>query len=148
MSVETHNVTPDDVLAGLPMASGQVTQSSDGLSTDDLDRYIRRGAGRLNAILEGRDIDPANLDEYPNFRETVRIGIIAYAQLKALEHHGYGGDDAQIERLQKEWDDIRDTLRNRDRDAGESHDGEAAVRSNVDTSSDKTSTTWGSTYDP
>lgn len=146
MSVETHNVTADDVLDGLPLASGQVTASSDGLSTTQIDRWIKRAAGRFNAILEGRSINPEKLDDYPNFRETIRAGIIAYAQARALEVRQYDGD--RVQSREDEYNEIKSDVRSRARDLGQSIDGSSEVRSNVDTSDDKDDLKWGSSYRP
>jgi len=144
MAIETHGVTPDDVLTDLPFADGSVTSSSTGFTTGDLEAWIRRGAGQINAILMGRNMDPSSLSE--DWSETVQSAVIAYAQAKALSSREFGED--QTERAWSEWGTLRKIIRERETDAGDSIDASATVRSNVDTSSDKEAPQFGTEWSP
>lgn len=144
MAVETHNVTPEDVLDDLSMAQGTVTSTSDGLSTDQLDGWIKDAAGQLNSILQGRSISPEDLGD--NTRQLVQSGIKAYARAKAYEVREFDGE--MIDRAWEEWGSVRKTLRSDDRDMGDDLDADAGVQSSVDTSSDKEPLAWGSDYQP
>lgn len=141
MAIETHGVTPGEVLGDLPMPTDGVTATSDGLSTTKIDRWITRAAGSLNAILLGRDMDPASLTD--NWRETVRGAIIAYATAKSLDQRQLDSDQ-----VWREYGSLKKTIREGQVDAGESIDAEASVRSNVDTTDTKSAPKWGAGWEP
>lgn len=144
MAVETHGVTASEVLEDTPLIESRVSASGDGVTTNKIDKWIKRAAGQINAILVGRSISPGSIGE--NLKETVRGAITAYAQAKALTVAEYPGD--RIDDAWEEYRALKKIIRSNDRDAGGDIDKGSEVRSNVDTSDDKESTTWGTEYAP
>ena len=108
MTAITHNVTTDDVLDALPMASGNVTPTSQGLNTSMVDRWIRAGARRVNSVVRSyHGIDVDALEQYEV--EVLRDGIVAYARYRCLEARDY--DDTSIDRARDDFQDILQTIR-------------------------------------
>ena len=142
MAVQTHSVTHDDVLDELPFATGGVTATSDGLNTGQIDGWITRGAARVNSILSSRSVPIDSLDE--NQSSVVRQAIIAYAKAKCLEVREFPED--RVGRVYGEWRGLLKTLRSTLSDLGDAVDETAEVKSNVDTSSDKKSTKFGTEF--
>jgi hypothetical protein len=140
VAIETHNVTPDDVLDELPFATGGVTANSDGLSTDEIDGYIRRYAGRVNAVLSGRDELPAPDEIGDELRQVVRGYILAGVKKLCLEKREYPED--RIGRLEDEASDLLGILRSYDVDMGDDYDADDVVDTNIDTSDDKPDPTF------
>lgn len=144
MAVETHGVTHSDALDELDVDQSLISSSSDRLSTTQIDRWIDRGAGQLNAILRARSIDPSSVAD--DERELIRSGVIAYAAAKS--YRALGRSDSADPHWE-EWSSVRKTLRERDRDLGDEIDKGHEVRApNVDTSSTKSSPQWGTDYEP
>lgn len=104
--VYIHGVAVQDVLDRLPLPSGSVTDTSQGLNTAMIERWIRSGAGVLNSILRSQGKDPVALgiDE----KELVKQGIISYAEAYALKARSY---DQQAEAAFRAWDDTRRIIR-------------------------------------
>ena len=106
-STQLHDVTVSDVTDRLDMPSGSMTQTSAGLSTGMIERWIKTGASILNTVVMAQGVDPAELTSQE--RELVRAGIIAYAEEKALVSRGQ--DDQKIDRARQEFQDIKRTIR-------------------------------------
>lgn len=81
MPIYLHGVTSADVIAQLPATDkpGQITSTSQGLNTVQIDAWIEEAAATLNATLERyRITDPAT-ELTPNAAVMARAGVIAYA---------------------------------------------------------------------
>lgn len=139
----THSVTNADVQNELAVDTSQISSSSDRLSTGDIDSFIDRAAGQLNAIMRGRGVDPTSLED--DDQELVRSGVIAYATAKSYRALGHM---SRADSHWEEWGSIRKTLRSRDRDYGDDRpeDTKPIDDSNVDTSSSKTDPTHGTGF--
>ncbi|MFB6374633.1 MAG: hypothetical protein ABEN55_16265 [Bradymonadaceae bacterium] len=145
MAIETHSVTASDVLDETDVVQSRITSTSQPLNTDQVDSWIKRAAARVNALLVGRDMDPSSLGD--NVKFAVQSAIIAWARAKVLEKTNR--DDAEIDRAWSEYRDMREAIKSGDRDMGADIDEAAEVRApNVDTSDTKSSTDWGTDYQP
>lgn len=132
MAVTTFGVSAQDVLNTLPADTSNVTNTSAGLNTEQIEGFIERASGQVSATLVRHGIDPAALGD--NERELVRDAVIAYAAVYSLER--IGGAQDQITRRQEEWRSIIKLLREQPQNLGASQDATTAqkVRSNIDPS--------------
>lgn len=143
MATETHGVTASDVVGQrLPMAEGQVTSSSSGLSTDEIDAWIERAAHKINAVYEARNIDPTALSDRQ--RGLAQSAIMSYAAARALEKRDF--DQERVSRAWSEWQSDRETIKQTTTEHGDAFDADEVVQTNVDTSSDKAQPMFGSDF--
>jgi hypothetical protein len=126
-----HALTAQDVLDALPVDTVGVTASSQGLNTVQIDAYIERAAGQVNAQLVRHGMDPEQLDD--NSSGLVRDAIITRACADALERLGAGTD--QIERRLREWERLLKLLREEPQVMGAAQTAAPTARSNIDTAS-------------
>lgn len=132
MAVTTFGVSAQDVLNTLPADTSNVTPTSNGLNTAQVEDFIERASGQVSATLVRHGIDPAALGD--NERELVRDAVIAYAAAYSLER--IGGAQDQITRRLDEWRGLIKLLRDQPQNLGASQDATTAqkVRSNIDPS--------------
>lgn len=135
MSLTTflHNVSASSVLDTLPSGTTTVTSTSKGLNLSQVESYIARGAGIVNAQLVRHGMTPDSLD--PNSSQLAQDAIIAYSAAYCLER--IGGSNDQIERRYREWNSLLDLLKNEPQALGSAQDSTGAllVKSNINTSS-------------
>lgn len=101
-----HDVTVEDVLDRLPMATGNIGPDTSGLSTGQIERWIGAGARRVNAIVRRHGMDPTDLPDHDI--GILRDGIVAYAQWQCLEARDY---DDKAARAREEFNDVLDAIR-------------------------------------
>lgn len=132
MAVTTFGVSAQDVLNTLPADTSNVTNTSAGLNTEQIEGFITRASGILSATLERHGINPASLAD--NGLELAREAVIAYAAEKSLERIGASAD--QINRRRDEWNQLLKELRSTPQNLGVAQDVPTAqkVRSNIDPS--------------
>jgi hypothetical protein len=146
VSIQTHNVVADgatgDQVAVLDAYPGGqsvgITASSSGVNTGQITTLIERAAGRLNAILASKGMDPDDLgaDE----TATVQAGIVAYAVSRTLYRV------MRIEEARpwdEEWQETLRTLRERPGDMGDAQDEAPGPVSNVSSSVTRK---WGTDF--
>lgn len=142
MAIETHGVTPSDVIDELGFADGTVTASSDGLSTTELDNWINRAAGRVNRVLDARSIPTDLTDAEEKLAESA---IIAFAAWKAARKREFSRD--MIDDFRTEWEGAFSELKTDQSSMGDTVDATAAIQTNVDTSTSKTATRFGTDFE-
>lgn len=132
MAADTFGVLAASVLATLPANTTNVTSTSEGLNTVQVEGFIERAGGQVAAALVRNGIDPASLDD--NGVELARDAVIAYAAAYSLERIGASQD--QITRRLDEWGRLLKVLREQPQNLGAAQDAQSAqkVRSNIDTS--------------
>ena len=137
MTVETYDIEAGDILGDLPFPTGAVSASSDGVDTSDIDRWIVRGAARVNALLRRAKITPASVKKRPETLEVVRGAIETYAARRALIKAEWYDDPLPI--LDEEWKAATEQIRNFPDEVGDAFDRSTAVRSNApDKKTDRT----------
>jgi len=129
MSVYTHGVEPSDVLDTLPADTRHVTSTSAGLNLSQVQNFIDRASGVVNAQLERHGMSPDTLDS--NSSQLARDAILTYASAYSLERIGAGPD--QIERRLREWTSLLTILRKEPQAMGAAQDAETALttKSNI-----------------
>lgn len=139
-----HGVDARLVLDTLPTNTTTVTATSKGLNLSQVDSFIARAAGIVNAQLVRHGISPDSLD--PNTSQLAQDAIISYASAYCLER--IGGSVDQIERRYREWNDIFTLLKNEPQSLGSAQDNAATllVKSNIDTSNPSTRKWTTSTF--
>lgn len=123
MAPYNHGLEPADVLDVLPADTRHVTATSAGLNLPQIQAYLDRASGVVNAQLtrhgmsaEALDVDSAQL---------ARDAILTYAAAYSLERIGAGAD--QIERRLREWDRLLALLRKEPQAMGAAQDGPEAI---------------------
>ena len=110
MAIELFGVIAKNVTDELPFNVRGVTASSDGLSTDKIEAWIRGAAGQLSALMERAGIDPAvAAAEGSASREVARNGIIAFALAKSMSV-GMNPNDPRIATAWEEWREAKRVL--------------------------------------
>lgn len=132
MPADTFGVSAASVLATLPANTTNVTSTSEGLNTVQVEGFIERAGGQVAAALVRNGIDPTGLG--PNEIELARDAVIAYAAAYSLER--IGGAQDQITRRLDEWGRLLKLLREQPQNLGAAQDVQSAqkVRSNIDPS--------------
>lgn len=140
MPADTFGVSAASVLATLPANTTNVTTTSAGLNTVQIDTFIERAGGQVAAACVRNGIDPASLG--PNEIELARDAVIAYAAAYSLERIGASQD--QITRRLEEWGRLLKLLREQPQNLGAAQDVQSAqkVRSNIDTSGGRRDRRW------
>lgn len=136
-SVDLHGVSYDDVLDTLPADTRHVSATSAGLNYGQIDGFIARAAGQVNALLARHGL---TLDA--NGTQLARDAIIAYAAAYSLERIGAAAE--QIDRRMREWDRLTKQLASEPQNVGVAQDdaGTLGVKSNAP--STPTARRWGS----
>lgn len=136
-TIYLHGVSCDDVLDTLPADTRHVSATSAGLNFGQVDGFIARAAGQVNALLARHGL--TSLDA--NSTQVARDAIIAYAAAYSLERIGAAAD--QIDRRMREWDRLTKQLASEPQNVGTAQDaaGTLGVKSNLPTTS--TERRWG-----
>lgn len=142
MPADTFGVSAAGVLATLPANTSNVTTTSAGLNTVQIDQFIERAGGQVAAALVRNGISAAGLGD--NERELARDAVIAYAAAYSLERIGASQD--QVDRRLNEWTRLLKLLREQPQNLGAAQDVQSAqkVRSNIDTSGERRDRRWNS----
>lgn len=129
MSVFTHGLEPADVLDILPADTRHVSAKSAGLNLGQIQSYLDRASGVVNAQLVRHGMSPEALDA--DSAQLARDAVLTYASAYSLERMGAGAD--QIERRLREWDKLLALLRKEPQIMGAAQDGQEAIvtKSNI-----------------
>ena len=127
-----HNVSYDLVIETLPVNTTVISATSNGLNFGQIDNFIARAAGMVNAQLVRHGIDPSSLDF--NTSQLAQDAIISYSAAFCLERLGASPD--QIERRMREWKDLLKLMMEQPQALGSAQDTQAAstVKSNINAS--------------
>lgn len=127
-----HGVSYDLVVETLPVNTTPISASSSGLNFGQIDNFIARAAGMVNAQLVRHGVDPSSLDF--NTSQLAQDAIISYAAAFCLER--LGGSPDQIERRMREWDKLLKLIMDKPQALGSAQDSASTnvVKSNVSTS--------------
>lgn len=118
-----HGLEPPDVLDVLPADTRAVTASGYGLNLSQIQAYLDRASGMVNAQLARHGMSPEALD--PDSAQVARDAILTYAAAYSLERIGAGAD--QIERRLREWERLLALLRKEPQVMGAAQDTPEAI---------------------
>ena len=129
MAVYTHGVEPSDVLDVIPADTRHVSATSAGLNLGQIQNFIDRASGVVNAQLVRHGMSPEDLN--PDSAQIARDAILTYASAYSLERIGASSD--QIERRLREWSNLLTLLRKEPQAMGAAQDAPQAVitKSNI-----------------
>lgn len=132
MAAHSFGVLVADVLNTLPANTTNITSTSQGLNTVQVEGFISRAEGQVSAILVRHGIAPESLGD--DEIELVRDAVVAYASAYSLER--IGGSQDQINRRMDEWKRLSELLRTQPQDLGEAQNVQSAqkVQSNINLS--------------
>lgn len=153
MTIETHGVVAER--EGTTLSTGQVnildsypasdatriTETSVGVSLPQLRTLIDRCAGRFNAVLTGKGMDPSTLSE--DTSATIQAGIVAYVISRTLIRLGRY---EQADRYTSEYEDVLATLREMTSDLGADQSSAGTIKTNISLTS-PTRRSWGTDFD-
>lgn len=142
MATHLYQVSVQDVLDTLPANTSNVTATSNGLNTSQIEKYIARASGQITALLVRHGIDPVSVGD--DEVELIRDAIIAYASGCSLDR--IGASSEQVNRRYDEWKRLVEIISTRPQNLGESQNVESAsqVKSNINISCPSRRGSWNS----
>lgn len=140
MAIELFGLEPQDVVDELPSNMRAISATSEGLNTTKIAKWIVRGAGQLQALMERAGVNPASaaVEGSPS-REVARNGVIAYALAKAMSL-GMNPADPRIVAAQDEWAEAKRVLTAVPSSLGAVKPSETGTHTNVNMDKNRTLT--------